>query len=191
MNFTVPCHLPYPVWNAEHSSDTELRACHGSALAWLGYTLLRENSPVEAIEALSQALSLSPDSLSIREWRATCYVELGSYDKALADLDEIIVLAPKYATGYNNRALCYLLMGRMNDALGDINTAINVNPEHMRSYVNRARIYCVLGQYSLAQRSCDLGLSLDPTCEDLQIVQRQILERLYSSEPDTAKQPTP
>src|SRR5262245_39084850 len=112
MNFTVPDHLPYPLWNGEDLSGTELRSCHGSGLAWIGVTLFLEDSPVEALEALSQALSLNPDSLSIREWRETCYVKLDNYDKALADLNEIVGLAPQDVCGYNNRALCYLLMGR-------------------------------------------------------------------------------
>jgi len=191
MNFTVPSHLPYPLWNAENSPATDLRSCHGSALAWLGYTLLQEDCPAEAVEALTEALSLNPGSLSIREWRATCYLELDQYDRALADLEDVVVLDSKYATAYNNRGLCYLLMGRTSEALEDLNTAIELNPLYVKAYAIRARIYCILGQYSQAQQSCNLGLLLDPTCEELLIAQRQIFERTYSFEPDTRKHSGP
>jgi len=189
MNIAVPSSLAYPLWNTANASDHDLRSCHGSALAQLGATLFRESCPLEAIEVFSEALSLKPASLSIRDWRAACYIDLGNYDMALADLNEIVAQAPKYATVYNNRGLCYLLMGRLAEALADLDTAIKLNPAYTMAYANRARIYCDLGQYGPAQQSCDMGLSLNPACEELRIVQRRILDRICSLEPDTGKQP--
>jgi len=182
MNFSVPSHLPYPLWGVEISPEIELRSTHGAALAQLGYTLIFEDCPAEALEVLSKALALRPESSTIREWRATCYLELGDYEQALADLTDVVSLNPKYATAYNNRGLCYLLMGRTTEALTDLNTCITLNPEHVIAYANRAHAYCNLRQLSLALRSCNVGLALDDTNEELLSVRRRVLEMLATLE---------
>jgi len=176
MTITVPSHLPYPLWNTEESCDSELRSNHGAALALLGYTLFCEKCPSEAVENFSQALTLMPESRSVREWRSMCYLEMGDYAKALADLDDVVRLFPQYSMAYNNRGVLYFFMDRLDEALADLNTAIALNPEHGRAYTNRAQVYCSLGQYAQAQQNCNMGRLLDGDSDEVTAAQARIFE---------------
>jgi len=176
MKLAVPSHLPYPLWKRGNPTGHQFQSLHGSALARLGQTLTGEGCHAEAIEAFSQALSLKPNSRSIREWRAACYLQLGDYEKALADMEDVVTIDPSYASGYNNRGLCFLLKGRIGKALEDLSKAIELDPKHVRAYANKAVIYCALGRYYQAERACKAGLMLDAADEELLCVQRKIQE---------------
>jgi len=48
----------------------------------------------EAVEDLSQAIKLEPDNPNHARHRSECFVRLGDFDRALADLTRVVTLRP-------------------------------------------------------------------------------------------------
>jgi tetratricopeptide (TPR) repeat protein len=57
------------------------------------------------------------------EQRSFCYLKMGKYFAAVADLTKAIKLRPGYALNYENRAKAYLLIGQKELAAADLNMA--------------------------------------------------------------------
>jgi len=176
MDILVPNQLPYPLWSEECATSADLRSTHCAALQQQGVMLFLEDCTLEALDTFAQALSVSPNSAALREWRGLCYLKLGQYDKALAEFDQVVILETNSANAYYNRAVCYYLLGDRMEALEDLNRSITLNPKSENAYANRARVYCALGRYGEAQSDCDSLLLLNPDCPEALRLRLELLD---------------
>jgi tetratricopeptide (TPR) repeat protein len=118
----------------------------------------------DAINKLSQALSLDPDYVGSYFLRAIGYFQLKKYDQALADLNKGIGLAPDNEGLYFFRGLTYYVQGALlHRALADLNKTIEIAPHNAQAYYLRGAVYRSQGQCDRAKRdftqACSMGLS--------------------------------
>jgi tetratricopeptide (TPR) repeat protein len=94
--------------------------------------------------------------------RGAAYLNLGEYEKAIADLDQAIELDPEYALAYNHRGAAYFSLGEYEKAIADYDRAIELDPEYAMAYNNRGYAYLNLGEYEKAIADWDQAIELDP-----------------------------
>ena len=90
-----------------------------------------------AVEALSQAISVSPDDASLFRMRADVYSLQGENANARVDFSTAIRLAPNHADNYNYRGYFLMSQGLTKEALADFEKAIQLNPSHAAALNNR------------------------------------------------------
>ncbi len=90
-----------------------------------------------AVEALSQAISVSSDDASLFRMRADVYCLQGENANARVDFSTAIRLAPNHADNYNYRGYFLMSQGLTKEALADFEKAIQLNPSHAAALNNR------------------------------------------------------
>jgi TolB-like protein len=81
---------------------------------------LKQDWPVDYVrqfELLAQAIEADPRNATAYLWRSLAWLELGFFDRALADLDRCLELEQKYRNAVRHKALALLFMGRTDEAL--------------------------------------------------------------------------
>ena len=93
--------------------------------------------------------------------RATSYLKLGYYERAIKDYDLMIKREPKDAGHYNNRAVAYNRLEQHQRAIEDYDKAIQLSPNYALAYNNRGISYRRLDQYTKADadkaKACSLN----------------------------------
>ena len=90
-----------------------------------------------AVEALSQAISVSSEDASLFRMRADVYCLQGENANARVDFSTAIRLAPNHADNYNYRGYFLMSQGLTKEALADFEKAIQLNPSHAAALNNR------------------------------------------------------
>ena len=84
----------------------------------------------ELIKKASEVIDKFPHKVAPYDWRATAYVGIGDFDRALADKSKVIELAPN-ANSYLTRALIKKLAERTNtEVLADLEAALTKYKGH-------------------------------------------------------------
>ncbi|REK27708.1 MAG: tetratricopeptide repeat protein [Planctomycetota bacterium] len=117
----------------EHAADGQEAAGHQTR----GYILLLQRKFNEAVEELTKAVELNPNSLLAYQRRAAAQMELGNMEAALSDFGEVIRRAPNESHGYNNRAAVHLQQGRYAEAIADFTAALERSPGDFKILYNR------------------------------------------------------
>jgi tetratricopeptide (TPR) repeat protein len=124
----------------------------------------------KALEHLSRAIELSPETGNYYYWRADTLIRLGRHDSALADYTRALELMPQDRASRVGRAVALLWK---NDARGTIHDATIVienspRPDRWTAWAHRARgvAYSRLGQRSEAIADYEAYLSLVPDAPD-------------------------
>lgn len=94
--------------------------------------------------------------------RAYTYLEMGDYDKVIADCDQAIALEPEEADHYHLRGLAYMGMDDLELALSDLNKAVALEPEEAEHYSARGLVYLKTGDPNLALSDFDKAIEFDP-----------------------------
>ena len=71
-----------------------------------------------------KALAADPRNATALLWRAISWIELGFFDRALADLDRCLELEPRYHNCRSHRALALLLRGDEDEALAELERTV-------------------------------------------------------------------
>jgi Flp pilus assembly protein TadD len=91
-----------------------------------------------ALAVFTKAIQLNPKYSYAYFMRAIAYLQVGEFQKSLADSNQAIALKPDYVPAYYNRAI--LKADKLNDpqgALADYNKAITLDPDYAEAYNNR------------------------------------------------------
>jgi tetratricopeptide (TPR) repeat protein len=91
--------------------------------------------------------------------RALARLEMGQYDRAIADFDESIRLDPTSAWTFLNRGNAWYGKGDLDRALADFDQAIRLDPKYALPYNNRAEVHKDRGD--LHQAIDDYGRAID------------------------------
>ena len=138
-----------------------------------GANRYRMDKNTEALEDLSKAISLYPESSQNFYWRSSVYSELGEFEKAAIDLIRAYQLDPYDATVTKERDWLtekliyegyeYNKEQKYAEALKLLNYAAQLSPENDEVYYWRARILSNINQIHLATNDLKKSISIDPT----------------------------
>ena len=112
-----------------------------------------------AVEALSQAISVSAEDASLFRMRADVYVLQGENANARVDFSTAIRLAPDNADCYNYRGYFLMSQGLTKEAAADFEKAIQLNPSHTAALNNRGLLALTRQNYESAE--ADFSKAID------------------------------
>ena len=91
--------------------------------AWAYSVNHRDNDMMSDLNAV---LRLDPANAEAISWRGAHYVQIGTYDLAIADFDESLRLRPDHAPTLDSRGAAFLKMGRLDQAISDFDAAVRI-----------------------------------------------------------------
>ncbi len=99
--------------------------------------------------------------------RATIYLNMGEYDKAILEYNKALELDPAYIPAYYDRGLAYAQRQQHAEAIADFSKALALNPQHADprlagAYYNRGLVYARQSAFAEAIVDYDQALSLHP-----------------------------
>lgn len=121
------------------------------------------NNPAKALEALSQALALEPDSDDLIYTKGTILFDFGRFSEAAQDFSKYIAANPTIIVGYRARALSYMNEGHFGEAVADYETIGVLDPDALtfESFrVLRGDAYRLSGNQKKAREDYEYILSL-------------------------------
>ncbi len=113
------------------------------------------------VEALSQAIGVTPDDASLFRMRADVYVLQGENANARVDFGTAIRLAPGSADYYNYRGYFLMSQGLQKEALADFDKAIQLNPAHSAAHNNRGLLALTTQAYKSAEADFSKAIDSD------------------------------
>ena len=123
---------------------------------------------LDALKLCNEVLELDPNSYLAYSYRASVYVGLKDYYKAIDDANKSIEINPTYYYSYNNRGCAYLELGNYEQALSDFSESIRRvgRRKYPIPYLNRAATYIELKEYEKAIDDCNKVIEFKPTCAE-------------------------
>jgi tetratricopeptide (TPR) repeat protein len=94
--------------------------------------------------------------------RGNAHVDLGIYDRALADLDTATKLAPTAHGPFNSRGVAFLRQKQFDRAITEFDSAIRLNPNDFLALTNRGDIYRMKGRGDRALQDYDAAIEINP-----------------------------
>ena len=105
----------------------------------------------EAIQELSRAYELSPDTLEVRVALGITYELNGQHDHAAAHYEEAIQLDPRNPRLYHYAARAHLNGKRLAEAAEDYRAVLALTPEDLDAIVGLMRVHIAQGEIDQAQ----------------------------------------
>lgn len=124
-----------------------------------------------AVTALTQAITISPDDKWAFAQRGIVNRERKEFEAAIADLSQAIEIVPQYTWALVNRGLTYELTKNYKAAIDDFSKAIEIDPRNAWALAQRGLIYAKLRQYEDAIE--DLGNAIILTPENAWILAKR------------------
>ncbi len=125
--------------------------------------LLEERRFVEAVEAFSELIALSPDMTGAYGNRGLAYLNLGMEEEARHDFETVLQLDPEDAMGHSMLAEVARFHGQPEDVLRHVNAALEINPDEPQAHFIRGWLFALAGQYEMA--AIDLKRHIDLTAD--------------------------
>jgi len=122
------------------------------ALHLSGAVALQSRRPKDALELISKAIALNPESAAAHSNRGNALRNLNRPEEALASYDKAISLEPSFADAHNNRGNTLKDLERLEEALTSYDRAIMLKPDYAEAYYNRGTVLRDLKQ--IGRASC-------------------------------------
>jgi len=119
------------------------------------------NSVEEALKLFTKSIDLIPNNYLALANRASCYIILGDYKKALNDINKVIESKPDNFQSYNTRMYLKTKLEDYKGALIDINKAIELRKNYPGYYLDRGHIKTIMGDSIDAIKDFEKAISLD------------------------------
>lgn len=124
----------------------------------------------EAIKYCNQLISQFPRNYIFYEIRGNCYLETGSYVKAIQNYSEAIEYFKltegksnsEVATLYNRRGYARLKLNLYTEAIEDFDKATGYKPDFAEAFNNCGNAYRKLEQYEEALKQCNKAIECKP-----------------------------
>lgn len=114
----------------------------------------------DAITLLSRVITEDPRYLEAREDRASSYIELKLFDKALKDYAQLRAIKPDEEHYHLLYAMMLSETGEKRDALDELDDLMEKHKDYAECYLVRAGIHIDLGEMGYARRDLDKAVSL-------------------------------
>ena len=157
-------------WNQSHQYTDALTLyrsiLQNNSSSWLAHdnlgALLRPTAPDEALEHLTEAVRLKPDSDVGHYNLANLFQQTGRFDDAIREYHETIRLSPQMALAHYNLGSTLLQMGRLPEAEAAFNDAIRIDPNLALAHSGLCRTLQAMGHPEDARRDCETAITLQP-----------------------------
>ncbi len=114
-----------------------------------------------AIEALSQAIGLTPEDAELFRMRADVYVLQREMANARADFSTAVRLSPQNAPLYNIRGYFLMSQGLTEEARSDFDKSVQLDPGHAAAWNNRGLLSLASQDYQSALKDFSQALEAD------------------------------
>lgn len=121
----------------------------------------------EAIESYTLALNITPEAIPLIQDRATLYMRLEQWGKAVMDLTTILDLTPDNTDMRNYRAYCYHKQRLFTEARTDYTRILEHQPDHRLALLGMAMLEHDTGHLSEALQRITLMVEASPTDAEL------------------------
>lgn len=122
------------------SSDAGSMEQRALYLTQAGHAWMQAGAPDAAIVSFTDALNLAPGTADLLLDRATAYVVVEEWDKALSDLDLLLANLPGDALGHQLRAEVHLNKNNYELAMKDVNASLAADPKNIDTLLVRGRV---------------------------------------------------
>ena len=123
----------------------------------------KDKEPFKRILLLSnKVLKIKPTNSLAYAYRASAYVGLGKYEKAINDANKSITIDPFSAYGYLVRGDAKSNLLRMEEAIEDFKKSLEIDPNNHLTHNNLGVAYHNLGQLKEALNSYNNSINLNP-----------------------------
>ncbi|KAI1895618.1 hypothetical protein AGOR_G00108090 [Albula goreensis] len=118
---------------------------------------------LQALDAFSTAVNLSPDHADAYHQRGICRMHL-KQPKSIQDLNRALSLNPTLFQAYLSRAALFGAEGRYTKAILNCNEAIKIQPNSVRAYLCRGVFKFHMKGYRGAVQDLTIAIKIDSTC---------------------------
>ncbi len=122
--------------------------------------LLEERRFMEAVDAFSELVALSPDMTGAYGNRGLAYLNLGRDEEAKSDFETVLQLDPEDAMGHSMLAEICRFHGDLRQTLRHVSEALDIAPDEPQAYFIRGWLFARAGQYDMAVEDLDRHLQL-------------------------------
>lgn len=115
---------------------------------WFGRGINAYGKGMYGEAAVNFTRAIEADSLNHIFWfnRATCWVKLRDYDKAIFDLDRCLQLDPTATNALMQRAVAHAEMRNTDQAVRDVSRVIDIDPKFPKAHLLRGRLLLQKGE---------------------------------------------
>ena len=117
---------------------------------------------LKGVDAYDHAISCNPSNAKLYYARGDIYLQVGEYDKAMADYDKAVSLEPQNPEMFIARGCLYVSMGDLTSAVADFDRAIAIKPTDAMAYANRGAAYSKLGDVQRAIADYSSAIQYEP-----------------------------
>ena len=112
--------------------------------------LLEERRFLEAVDAFSELVALSPDMTGAYGNRGLAYLNLGREEEARSDFETVLQLDPDDAMGHSMLAEISRFHGEPEETLRHVTDALELDPDEPQAHFIRGWLFAGAGQYEMA-----------------------------------------
>jgi len=161
-NFDVHHMYALFLWDAGRKNDAlhqfkktiQLDPKFAPALYNFGCLLIETENYKEAIDSLSQAITLSPHSDQLYLARGNAYRYLREFDEAAKNYRNAIALNPRFTEAWSNLGYVLNQLHDYQEALDAYQNALQIESDRYEIYINQANALRALNRYDEALICC-------------------------------------
>jgi putative PEP-CTERM system TPR-repeat lipoprotein len=144
--------------------ETFLEANPEDSVALVTYAQLQSRSGDEdaAIASLERARAIDKNAVAPRQGLTRHYAQQGDFERAEIIARELVALRPSLASAHNSLGIAVSGLGRTEEGADSFRQAVRVGPGEIEPLRNLARAELLLGQVTLAQKTIDQLLRVEP-----------------------------
>jgi tetratricopeptide (TPR) repeat protein len=135
---------------------------HFDCLHLLGVIASQTNNHKSAVDLISKAIEVFPNSAAPYSNRGNALMELKQFDAAVASYDKAIALKPDYVEAYYNRGNALQELKRLDAAVVSYDKAIAIKRDYAEAYYNRGNALTKLKKLVAAVASYDKAIAIRP-----------------------------
>jgi hypothetical protein len=135
---------------------------HGRAYDSIGFRLLQQGRPNEAIECFAKSLHIDPRNAGAYDHLGLALAALGHYDDAVQWFQQALRIDPAFAHAYNNLGAAMLYRSDYAQAAMNFSQAIRCDPYYAQAYNNLANLLASQGQLDEARKQFEKSLEVEP-----------------------------
>ena len=145
------------------------RRSHAYTLFQAGFGMRHANRVQEAIRYFSDAVAISPESVSAHRYLGDALKEAKHLDEAVSEYQTVLQLSPDRADVHFNLANTLREMGQVEEALEHYEQAIRIMPDYFEAHTNGAIVLNSLGRMEEAIEHYHEAIRIRPDSANLQL----------------------
>jgi tetratricopeptide (TPR) repeat protein len=131
----------------------------------MGWLLVNQNKPDEAIDYFNKAIQIWPDFPSANLDLANLLIKRKQFDEAMSCLNRVLKIVPNYADTYVNMGIILAAQGKNDEADRAHEQAIRLDPRCFAAFTNLATLKAQQGLMDEAIQYLHQSIQINPTAE--------------------------